>query len=392
MKNFQDRLDFQICRLIIGIPLFLIIMYMVFSLSFCGFGAWLTEILGTIFFYMSEILQTILISVKTDQKIVSLIIGILSDIASVLAFLPQTAIFFFLLKFLSDCGYMVRAVFVTDTFLQKFGLSGNALIPFALGCGCSVPAVIASHELNPNERKILLSAIPFLLCNARFPLLIFLTDSFFPQHKTQAAFFFYLLSLFTVFLSCRFSSFRETAPPLIVHLQDYKIPKISSLLQEVKIKSAEYWNRTISLIFLCSVALRFSAVLTPYLRFTEIQTKSILYLLGEFLSHFFTPLGFGKAPFSAALVAGFFAKENILFVFEMLSVNENFSSFSIPARISFISFSMFYLPCFSSVITILKESNLRKTLLFLIRTFLIAYILSLFLYTISCILVALVKF
>lgn len=391
MKYIQDRIDFCICRPMLGIPLFFLVMYTVFFLSFYGLGAWLTEYLGTIFFYLTEILRSFLLSIQTNEKIVLFLMGVLSDIASVLSFLPQTAIFFFLIKFLSDSGYMARAVFVADTVLYHFGLSGNALIPLAIGCGCTVPAVVASRELDPNERKILLFSLPFLLCNARFPVLFFLSNTFFPQHKALTAFLFYLLSLFIVFLSCKLSSFRKSAPPLIINLPDYQMPKLYPLLCEAKIKSSEYLNRTATVIFLCSIGFRLSSFLTPQFRFTEIKPQSLLSLLGEHLSFFFAPLGFGKASFSAALFAGFFAKENLLFVLEMLSKREISASLSIPARISFMSFSMLYLPCFSSVVTVFKETNLRKTLFLLFRTFLIAYTVSLILYTISDILVTFVK-
>lgn len=390
MKTIQDRLDFQICRPILGIPLFLLIMYIVFSLSFSGFGAWITEILGTICFRLTEIFQNSLFAAKVNETFISFLINVISDVASVLSFLPQTAIFFFLLKALSECGYMSRAIFAMDTFLYRFGLSGNALIPLAIGCGCSVPAILASKELEAEEQNILIPSIPFLLCNARFPVLFFLIDTFFPKHKALTAFLFYLLSVFTVFLSCLLSSSRKQAPLLILNLENYQIPKIRILLQEAKDKSLEYLSRTISLIFLCAVGLRLSSILTYSFRFTEAEAKSLLYFLGEKLSVLFLPLGFGKAPFSAALLAGFFAKENLLFVLEMLSHEEISASLTLPARISFIAFSMLYLPCFSAVSTLFKEAGAKKTALLLLRTFSISYILSWILYTLSNALVAFV--
>ena len=392
MKRLQDRIDFRICRPIIGIPLFLLVMYTVFHLSFYGLGAWMAKIMESIFFHLTESMRTWLTSLGTDEKALSLFIGVMSDIASVLSFLPQTAIFFFLIQWLTDLGYLSRAVFVTDTLLCRFGLSGNALIPLALGCGCTVPAILASDELKPNERKALLFSLPFLLCNARLPVLFFLTEAFFPNHKALAAFSCYLLSVFTVLLSSLLSSVGTKAPALIVRLTDYQLPSIVKPLQEAKKKSLDYLRRTAGVIVLGCVCVRLASALNVCFRFTENKKESLLFLLGKLFSFLFAPLGFAEAPFSAALGVGFFAKENLLFVLKMLSQSEISASLSIPARISFTAFSMLYLPCFSSVSVMRREARNRQTSLFLLRTFTLAYVLSWFLYTLSSILVTIVKF
>ena len=391
MNRLQDRIDFRICRPIIGIPLFLLVMYTVFHLSFYGLGAWMAEILERIFFHLTENLGAWLTSIGTDEKAVSFFIGVISDIASVLSFLPQTAIFFFLIQWLTDFGYMARAIFVTDTFLCRFGISGNALIPLALGCGCTVPAILATNELKPNERKALLFSLPFLLCNARLPVLFFLTEAFFPSHKALAAFSCYLLSVFTVLLSSLLSSVGTKTPALIVRLTDYKLPSIVKPLREAKKKSLDYLRRTASVIVLCCVGVRLASSLNSQFHFTENEKESLLFLSGKLFSFFFTPIGFARAPFSAALGVGFFAKENLLFVLKMLSQSEISASLSIPARISFTAFSMLYLPCFSAVSVMRREMRNRKTILFFLRSFILAYALSWFLYTLSTILVVIVK-
>lgn len=391
MNRTQDRLDFCICRPTVGIPLFFLIMYAVFSVSFSGLGAWMTAIAETFFFQLTEILQNFLFRTGANEKIISLFIGICTDVASVLAFLPQTAIFFFLLKALEECGYLARAVFVTDTLFRRFGLSGNAVIPAIIGCGCTVSAISSDQNTEPSERKLLLLSVPFLLCNARFPVLFFLCDSFFPKHKAFAALFFYVLSVFTFFLSSLISSKGKHAPPLIVKLPDYKIPRFSALLREVKSKSADYLNRTGSVIFLCAVCFRAADSLTPRFHFTGEEAESMLFLFGNVFSFLFVPLGFGKAPFSASLFAGFFAKENLTFTLEMLSSKELASLLSFPARVSFTAFAMLYLPCFSTVCAVFRESGIKKTLLFSLRSLFLAYFISFILYTLSYVVVVFVE-
>lgn len=391
MKRPQDRFDFLICRPIIGIPLFFLIMYAVFVISFSGLGARMTEITETFFFHLSEQLQTVLFSMGVNEKAVSLLIGIFSDTASVLSFLPQTAIFFFLLKGLDECGYMARAVFVTDTLFRKFGLSGNAVIPAVIGCGCSVSAVSAMQNTESHERKALLFSIPFLICNARFPVLFFLCDAFFPKYKAFAALGFYSLSFSMFFLSAFLSSKGKTASLLIVKLPDYKLPRWAPLFREMKSNCRDYLNRTATIVFLCAVCFRTAASLTPWLHFTEKETESILFLFGKIFSFLFAPLGFGKAPFSASLFAGFFAKENLSFTLEMLSPKELASLLPFPARVSFTAFSMLYLPCFSMVCAVGNESGIKKALHFAVRSLLLAYFVSFILYTLSYVVVAFVK-
>ena len=391
MNRPQDRLDFQICRPIIGIPLFFLMMYGVFSISFSGLGAWMTEITETVFFRLTEILETILSGTGANKKAVFLFIGIFKDTFSVLSFLPQTTIFFFLLRGLEECGYMARAVFATDTLFRRFGLSGNAVIPAVIGCGCSVSAVSAMQNTEPNERKKLLFSIPFLICNARFPVLFFLTDAFFPKHKALAALFFYALSFFIFFLSAFLSSKGKTAPPLIVKLSDYKLPRFSPLFREMKNNCKDYLNRTATVIFLCAVCFHTAASLTPQLHFTEKETESILFLFGKTFSFLFAPLGFGKAPFSASLFAGFFAKENLTFALEMLSQKELSSLLSFPARVSFTAFSMLYLPCFSMSCAVCQEAGIKNALRFSVRSLLLAYFVSFILYTLSYTVVVFVK-
>ena len=382
MKRTLNRMDFFLCRPIIGIPLFFLVMYAVFSLSFSRAGAWLTGIMEAFFFHLTEMLQNILLQAGAEEKLVSFLIGVCRNTASVLSFLPQTAIFFFLLKGIEDCGYMARAVFAMDTFFSRFGLSGNAAIPAIIGCGCSVSAISASEKLDPRERKHLIFSVPFLICNARLPVLFFLAESFFPEHKALAAWFFYALSVFTFFISSLISSKGKSAPPLIVRLTDYKIPSPCVLFREAKEKSKEFLNRTATVFFLCSVGIHLIDWIFPQFFIAEEE---------NLFSWIFSPLGFGKPPFTTALFTGFFAKENLMFILEMFAKKELVSLLEFPARVSFTAFSMLYLPCFSAVCSVFREMGMKKALFFALRSFLFAYIESFSLYTLSGILVTFVK-
>ena len=383
MNRTQDRIDFFLCRPIIGIPLFFLVIYALFTLSFSHIGGWLTRMMENFFFLLTEMLQNILLQAGAEEKLVFFCVGVCKNTAAVLSFLPQTAIFFFLLKGLEECGYLARAVFAMDTFFNRFGLSGNAAIPAIVGCGCSVSSISVSEKLDPQERKHLIFSVPFLICNARFPVLFFLAESFFPEHKALAAWFFYALSVFTFFISSLISSKGKSAPPLIVRLTDYKIPKLRMLFKEAKNKSKEFLNRTGTVFFLCSVGIHLIDWIFPQFFIAEEE---------NLFSWIFSPLGFGKPPFTTALFTGFFAKENLMFILETFAKKELVSLLEFPARVSFTAFSMLYLPCFSAVCSVFREMGIQKTLIFTVRSFLFAYIESLSLYTLSGILVAFVKF
>ncbi|MBQ3489713.1 MAG: ferrous iron transporter B [Clostridia bacterium] len=389
MPRALDRLDFLLCRPIVGLPVFFFVMYGVFFLSFSKPGEWMSGYTETILFGLTEALADFLLSAGTNPKAASVINGILNNTASVLAYLPQTAIFFFLIKGLEDCGYLSRVIFTADRFLSRFGLSGHALLPFLIGFGCYVPAMEASRTLTKNERKILKDSLPFLICSARLPVLFFLCEAFFPKRKAFAAFAFYLLCAAVFFLSSLIASRGKAAPPLAVLLPDFRLPKLRILFGEAWKKSRDYLIRTATVIFLCAVCLRICSI--PISLTETEEPKNLLSLFGETLSFLFVPLGFGKPPFAAALFSGFFAKENLMFVMEMLSPKEISSLLSLPARISFTAFSMLYLPCFSSAAAVCKEWGAKEMSVFLLRTFVTAYSISWILYTLSEILVAFVQ-
>ena len=391
MRRAQDRLDFLICRPIIGIPLFFSLMYAVFFLSFSSAGEWMSEILGKFLFMITQALEKRLLSFGTHPQVLSILNGILQNTASVLAYLPQTVIFFFFIKMLEECGYLARAVFAADSLLARFGLSGNALLPVVLGMGCHVSALTASRELDANETGILRNSIPFLICNARLPVLFFLTDAFFPKHKSLAAFVFYAFSLLLFFLCALLSRKRKNAPPLIVRLPPLRFPALRIQGAKLLSESRAYVIRTATVIFLCAVFFHLGISLTPQLRFTEYAEESLFYLLGEKISFLFAPLGFGKAPFSCALLAGFFARENLMFTAEALTQRPLNTLLTLPARISFTAFSMAYLPCYSAVRAVSKQTNGKQSVRFLFHTFFMAYAVSFILYVIASFLVNFVE-
>lgn len=383
-EDFSDRLDRLLCRPALGLPFFFFVMSAVFYLSFSGLGEFLS--IGTERFLLrtgggaERALRAFGVA---DWFIRYLIDGVYRAVASTVAFLPQTAIFFFLLEGLRDCGYLARAVFVADRFFRSFGLSGNAVIPLAVSCGCAVPTV-TDPSVEREERERLIRAVPFVPCSARLPVLLYLTDAFFPKSRTLLCVFFLCLVFVLVFLSFAASRTEECAAvDLIVCLPRYRAPRLRVLACEVLQKCREYLIRAGTVVLFCAAVFSALAFLTPSLRIAESGRESLLYALSERIAPVFRPLGFGKGETAAALLLGFFAKENIVYGLGLFSDCDLVALLPPPSALSFTAFAMFYAPCVSLFWAVKREYGFSRALVLLLRTFFAAYLTSLVLYTLS---------
>ncbi len=382
----SDRIDTVICHPIVGVPLFFAVMSLIFLLTFSGIGGFLTTCLDKLFISLSEIVRSFFLHIGvSDMMIRFLIDGVFLGVSSVLSFLPQTAILFCLLAILEDSGYMARFAFVMDHLMRPFGLSGKAVIPMMIGFGCTVPAVMAATTLEEGEKENVIHSLPFVPCNARLPVLLFLVSSFFESHKALIASAFYLLSVAIALLSSLiFSSKNKTcvAAPLVIELPKYRMPRLRSLIREIENKLRDFIVRAGTVVFLSCVAINLFSVLTPSLKITENVGESILALIGNAATPIFSLLGFGNGSLIAALAAGFFAKESIISTIHILFPNGISSVLSTAGEVSFIAFSMLYTPCAATLSAMRKEIGARKSLSLLFRTLLIASLVSYFLYTI----------
>lgn len=384
IHSLADAADRLLCRSAVGLPFFFAVMALVFFLSFSGPGDLAARLAERELLFLGDRLKTALETFGvSDRSVRYLIDGVYTGVASAVAFLPQTAIFFFLIGFLADCGYLSRAVFVTDRFFRSFGLSGNAVIPLMVGCGCAIPSLsVLSHE--QGERRSVVRALPFVLCNARLPVLLYLTDAFFPQSKTAAAIFFWALSFVLVLLSLvADAAGNGEAPDLITELPPFRLPSLRTLLREAALKSRDYLVRAGTTVFLSCAVFSSLAMLSPALGAAASEKESLLYRLAEALSLIFRPLGFDCAEAAAALLLGFFAKENIVYAFRILSDLDPEAILAPPAAAAFTAFALFYTPCLALFSGVAKESGIAGALMLLIRTFAVAYAVSGVLYTLS---------
>ncbi len=376
--------DRFLLRPLFGIPFFFAVLALVFFLSFYGIGDMLSRFAERILLRYGELTATLLRGLgASDFTVRYLIGGVYTALASAIAFLPQTVFFFLIVRALDDCGYLARASLVTDRFFRIFGLSGHAVIPLLLGYGCAVSSVCACDPESA-EGDAVLRALPFVPCNARLPVLLFLADALFPQYKVAVSVFVFALSFALIFLSLLMTARGKVeASEPAVRLPRYRLPAPRVLWQEIASTSRGYLIRAGTAVGLCNGVFSALAMLTPSLRPAKDISESILYGFSVGIAPVFHPLGFGGAVTSAALIFGFFAKENMIGVFRFLTEEDLSVFFSPSGAISFTVFSMFYTPCAPLLFSVAKKRGIRVSAKLFFRTFGMAYTVSLILYTLS---------
>ncbi len=383
-SSLTDLADRLLCRPAFGIFFFFAVMSLVFFLSFRGIGGLLSDVLEAVLIRWGNTASLVLLRLGVSPLAVRYLTGgIYTAIASAIAFLPQTVVFFVLIRALDDCGYLSRAVFATDRFFRIFGLSGKAVIPLLLGYGCAATSV----SVCDSKQGAVIRALPLVPCSARLPVILFLADTFFPTCRTPIAVLILALSFVLVFLSLLLSHGRkDESHALITELPSFRFPRRKTLAEEISEKSREYLSRAGTAVLVSCAVFTALAMLTPDLRLTENVSQSILYAIFGKISAIFRPLGFDRPEMTAALFFGFFAKENIITVLEVMTNHDLHTLLTPPAAIAFTAFSSFYAPCIFLFSSAIERSGRKSAYQLLLRSFCIAYALSLLLYTLSRIL------
>lgn len=336
--------------------------FMFFS-AFGPFGTLLTDLTEYLLESTNQYIKIFLEVINVNTHFIDFITqGILKGIFEVLKFVPVFIILFFFLSVLEDSGYMARIAFISDYLLSKIGLSGKSIIPFLLGYGCTVPAIMSAKTINKEkERKMTITLLPFIPCSAKAPVFLAIAHTL-EKNRFLFLFFVYTLSLSAVFLIgfvfTKKSSYR--CDSFIMELPPYRIVKMKNIYLNIKEKTSDFIKKVFSVIFIFSVITYLLKILTPSFSFTKNTTESILFLISEKLTFIFKPLGIGNWQIVSSFLCGISAKEAVLSTLTLLSGNENvFELFTFPQKISFLIFFMFYTPCIASLSTVKKEEGLK---------------------------------
>lgn len=366
-----------------AIPMFILIMAVVFWLTFDVIGVLLSDILNLGITKLSEWTAQALEAASVNSVLHSLIIdGIFNGVGSVLGFLPTIVTLFFFLSILEDSGYMARVAFVLDKLLRKIGLSGRSIVPMLVGFGCTVPGVMASRTLSSErDRKMTILLTPFMSCSAKLPVYGFFTAAFFPGHGALimvGLYFFGILMGILMALILKRTIFKGEAVPFVMELPNYRMPGAKNVCQLLWEKAKDFLQRAFTVIFIATIVIWFLQTFDIRLNVVKNSHDSMLASLAGIIAPVFRPLGFGDWRISTALLTGFMAKESIVSILSVLtgSTDVLLNMLTTAGAASLLVFCLLYTPCVAAVASIKRELGGKWALAVVICQCITAWIAS----------------
>ena len=371
-KNFSRAVDNIVTNRYLALPIFALIVYVVYYLAVSTIGTWGTDYANDVIFgeWATNGAAYVLESISAPEWLSGLIIdGIIGGVGAVLGFVPQMIVLFILLSFLEQCGYMTRVAFVLDRIFRHFGLSGRCFIPMVIASGCGVPAMMASKSIdNINERRITLIATSFIPCSAKLPILAMIAAAFFPD-STIVAPGVYFLAIISVIVTGiilkKESAFKEEVSPFVMELPDYHMPTLGNIARSVYLRFKAFVVKAGTIIFSTVVLVWFlsSFNFTPD-GFGMVEVgDSMLAAVGSAIAFIFVPLGFSSWQCAVAIFTGLLAKENVVGTLAVLlgvgadvaeddatlgaALHGEFSTSA--AALSFLAFNLFSTPCIAAL-------------------------------------------
>ena len=315
--NYQDKIDAVITSPIAGLPIFALVMFLVFDISQSTFGPWVADVLagwietfqvwvGNLFVDAHPLLYALLID------------GIVGGVGAVVGFLPLVMVMYFLIALLEDCGYMARATVVLDPIFKKVGLSGKSVIPFVIGTGCAIPGVMACRTIrDQRERRATAMLAPFMSCGAKLPVIALFAGTFFDDAGWVGTLM-YFAGIFIIFLGAllinRITGARRRTSYFIIELPEYKIPSFKRAFSSMCSRGWAYIVKAGTIILLCNTIVQIMQSFNWSFQLVEegMAHTSILASVASPFAVVLIPLGFGVWQLAAAAITGFIAKENVV--------------------------------------------------------------------------------
>lgn len=363
------RIDSVLTHKYLAIPVFLIIMLLVFWLTFGVIGSALSDLLGMGIDALAGVTETALAYYGINPVVQSLVIdGVFAGVGSVLSFLPIILVLFFFLSILEDSGYMARIAFVMDRPFRKIGLSGKSFVSMLIGFGCSVPAVMSTRTLSSErDKKMTIMLIPFISCSAKIPIYALFTAAFFQEYQALVMTGIYVLGIL-VGLVCALilkkTLFHGKPMPFVMELPNYRFPSAKSVVLLMWDKAKDFIQKAFTVIFLATLIIWFLQTFDTRLNVVTDSADSLLAVIGKLIAPVFTPLGFDDWRVATALISGFTAKEAVVSTLSVLTgtsmadLGENLGTIFTPlTAVSFLVFTLLYTPCVAAVATIRREMN-----------------------------------
>ena len=383
--TISDRIDRVVTNRFLAIPIFLLVMWVVYFLAINTIGTMGTDWVNDVLFgeIVPGAVGGFLESIGTADWLSGLILdGIVAGVGAVLGFLPQMIVLFICLAFLEGCGYMARIAFIMDRIFRRFGLSGKSFIPMMVGTGCGVPGVMASRTIeNERDRRMTIMTTTFIPCGAKLPIIGLIAGALF-GNSALIGWSAYVVGIAAIVISGiilkKTKMFAGDPAPFVMELPAYHIPTLSSVFHSVWERASSFVKKAGTVILLATILVWFMSSFGFYegafqmLPEEDFMEHSVLAALGNLVAWIFVPLGWGSWKPAVAAVTGLIAKENVVGTFgilykygEVSEMGEEIwgnlqAEMTALAGYSFLVFNLLCAPCFAAIGAIKREMNSAK--------------------------------
>ena len=386
--TISDKIDRVVTNRILGIPIFLVVMFVVYYVSVSTIGTLVTDWTNDTFVVaIQDAVSGFLGNVGAGELVTSLVVdGIIGGVGAVLGFVPQMAILFLFLSILEDCGYMVRIAFVMDRVFRHFGLSGKSFIPLLISSGCGIPGIMASKTIEQdNDRRLTIMTATFIPCGAKLPVIALMGGVISGEVAGYAESSFiaplmYFIGIAAVLVSAiilkKTKPFSGKPAPFVMELPQYHIPQVKTVLLHVWERLKGFIVKAGTILFLACVVMWFLGgfgFTDGGFGMVEDSADSLLAAIGSVIAVIFTPLGFGQWQPVAASLSGFTAKEAIVSTMGVLAnvAGDTEDAVNVAAGVagwfpttmaafSFLLFNLLDSPCLAAIATMAQQMQSRK--------------------------------
>ena len=384
-KNKQDKIDSVLTNKFIGLPVFAVIMFGVFSISQSTVGTWIADwLVGWIETFQAWVGELVANASPFTQAL--LVDGIIGGVGAVVGFLPLVMVMYFLIALLEDCGYMARATVVLDPIFKRVGLSGKSVIPMVIGTGCAIPGIMACRTIrNERERRATAMLTPFMPCGAKLPVIALFAGAFFADASWVGPTM-YLVGIALVFLGAllvnKVTGYKFRKSFFIIELPEYKIPSLKRAVLSMLSRGKAYIVKAGTIILVCNTVVQIMQSFNWQFQVIEegMEHTSILASIASPFAVVLIPLGFGVWQLAAAAITGFIAKENVVGTLAVVYGLTNFidteelalisggtevaavMGLTKAAALAYLMFNLFTPPCFAALGAMNSEMQDKKWL------------------------------
>lgn len=315
-KNFGDKIDEILTNKWLGIPIFALVMWLVFQISQVWIG---TPVADWMVMWLNKFQEFAAAKFEGANPLLSalLVDGVIGGVAAVVGFLPLIMVMYFLIALLEDCGYMSRAAVVLDPIFKKVGLSGKSVIPFVITIGCAVPGIMASRTIrNERERRATAMLAPFMPCGAKIPVIALFAGAFFDGAGWVSTVV-YIVGIFLIFVGAllvnRIAGYKARKSFFIMEMPEYKLPSLSGAFKSMCSRGWSYIVKATTIILLCNTAVQIMQTFSLNMKVAETADSSILAAIASPFAYVLLPVfGVLSWELAAAAITGFIAKENVV--------------------------------------------------------------------------------